>query len=171
MGLISFVKNAGKKLLGMDDEKAIEKQAAEHAQDAEMAAVRENLRQRKVEARIKKQITDLGLEVEELVVSYDGEKVTVGGRVDNQETREKVALVAGNVDGVAQVDDQVEVVNPEPEATYYTVESGDTLSKIAKEQYGNANKYPVIFEANKPMLEHPDRIYPGQVLRIPPIDG
>ena len=56
---------------------------------------------------------------------------------------------------------------PEPEATYYTVVSGDTLSKIAKEQYGNAMKYPVIFEANKPMLTDPDKIYPGQVLRIP----
>jgi hypothetical protein len=52
----------------------------------------------------------------------------------------------------------------------YTVEKGDTLSKIAKEMYGNAGKYPVIFEANQPMLKHPDKIYPGQVLRIPPLD-
>ena len=49
--------------------------------------------------------------------------------------------------------------------------SGDSLSKIAKEHYGNAMKYPVIFEANKPMLEHPDKIYPGQVLRIPAIES
>ncbi|MGB0127610.1 MAG: LysM peptidoglycan-binding domain-containing protein, partial [Rhodocyclaceae bacterium] len=56
----------------------------------------------------------------------------------------------------------------EPEATFYTVVRGDTLSKIAKEQYGSANKYPQIFEANRPMLTHPDKIYPGQVLRIPP---
>ena len=47
------------------------------------------------------------------------------------------------------------------------MKSGDTLSKIAREFYGSANKYPVIFEANKPMLSNPDRIYPGQVLRIP----
>lgn len=52
----------------------------------------------------------------------------------------------------------------------YTVEKGDTLSKIAKEMYGNAGKYPVIFEANQPMLKHPDQIYPGQVLRIPSLD-
>ncbi len=56
----------------------------------------------------------------------------------------------------------------EPEATYYTVVSGDTLSKISKQAYGDANKYMKIFEANKPMLTHPDKIYPGQVLRIPP---
>ncbi|HEX7719895.1 MAG TPA: LysM peptidoglycan-binding domain-containing protein, partial [Woeseiaceae bacterium] len=55
----------------------------------------------------------------------------------------------------------------QPESNFYTVKSGDTLSKIAREVYGNASKYPVIFEANKPMLSNPDRIYPGQVLRIP----
>ena len=54
-------------------------------------------------------------------------------------------------------------------AQFHTVVSGDSLSKIAKEFYGDAMKYPVIFEANKPMLTHPDKIYPGQVLRIPPL--
>jgi len=53
------------------------------------------------------------------------------------------------------------------EATYYTVKSGDTLSAISKQVYGDANKYNAIFEANKPMLTHPDKIYPGQVLIIP----
>jgi nucleoid-associated protein YgaU len=53
----------------------------------------------------------------------------------------------------------------------YTVVKGDSLSKIAKEFYGDAMKYPVIFEANKPMLSHPDKIYPGQMLRIPPLDA
>ena len=73
------------------------------------------------------------------------------------------------LEGVEAVDNRLEVVNPEPAATFYTVVRGDTLSKIAKEHYGNAMKYPVIFEANKPMLKHPDKIYPGQVLRIPPL--
>lgn len=53
-------------------------------------------------------------------------------------------------------------------SAFYTVQKGDTLSAIARRQYGDANAYPRIFEANRPMLEHPDRIYPGQVLRIPP---
>ena len=60
------------------------------------------------------------------------------------------------------------VAKQEPEGTYYEVQKGDTLSKIAKQHYGDANKYPVIFEANKPMLKDPDEIYPGQRLRIPP---
>ncbi len=57
-----------------------------------------------------------------------------------------------------------------PTSVFYTVQSGDTLSKIAKAHYGDANAYHAIFEANKPMLKHPDKIFPGQVLRIPPKD-
>ena len=53
----------------------------------------------------------------------------------------------------------------------YTVVKGDTLGKIAKEFYGNSAKYPLIFEANKPMLSDPDKIYPGQMLRIPPLES
>src|SRR5262249_2182580 len=80
---------------------------------------------------------------------------------------EKVVLAVGNVEGIARVEDRLEGSNPQPEARYYTVVKGDTLSKIARAQYGEANKYPQIFEANKPMLKDPDKIYPGQVLRIP----
>ena len=55
----------------------------------------------------------------------------------------------------------------EPQSNMYTVVSGDTLSAIAKKEYGDANKYMKIFEANQPMLSDPNKIYPGQVLRIP----
>jgi nucleoid-associated protein YgaU len=57
----------------------------------------------------------------------------------------------------------------EQPSTFYTVESGDTLGKIAAQHYGDASKYPLIFEANRPMLTDPDKIYPGQTLRIPPL--
>jgi len=76
-------------------------------------------------------------------------------------------LLVGNTEGIGSVDDQLKVARPEPEATYYEVKPGDTLSKIAKQHYGDANQYPRIFEANRPMLEDPDKIYPGQKLRIP----
>ncbi len=76
-------------------------------------------------------------------------------------------MAAGNVAGITKVDDQVKVADSAPEAEFYTVKSGDTLSAISKTVYGNANEYNKIFEANKPMLTHPDKIYPGQVLRIP----
>jgi nucleoid-associated protein YgaU len=77
-------------------------------------------------------------------------------------------LCCGNVEGVAAVNDMLVVVTPQPEAKIYVVVKGDTLSKISKEFYGTPNKYMQIFEANKPMLTHPDKIYPGQALRIPP---
>jgi nucleoid-associated protein YgaU len=109
----------------------------------------------------------LNFEVEDLNVAVAGDLVTVAGKVDSQETKEKIVLAVGNVRDIARVDDRLEVTGPA--ATFYTVVSGDTLSKIAREHYGDASKYPTIFEANKPMLEHPDRIYPGQVLRIPPM--
>ena len=86
-------------------------------------------------------------------------------------TKKKVVLVVGNSEGIATVDDQMTVQHTEPEAQFHTVVSGDSLSKIAKHYYGDAMKYPVIFEANKPMLSDPDKIYPGQVLRIPNIEG
>jgi nucleoid-associated protein YgaU len=94
---------------------------------------------------------------------------TVRGTVASQHDREIVLLGIGNTPGIGQVDDQLTVkAAAAPPATLYTVKKGDTLSAIAKTQYGDAGKYPAIFEANKPMLKNPDRIYPGQVLRIPP---
>jgi nucleoid-associated protein YgaU len=56
---------------------------------------------------------------------------------------------------------------PAEESKFHDVVRGDTLSAIAKTYYGNAGKYMVIFEATKPMLGHPDKIYPGQKLHIP----
>jgi len=102
-------------------------------------------------------------------VSYnsDTDLATVRGQVQAQADKEKIVLAIGNVDHVAQVDDQLTVAHPEPESKFYTVKSGDNLSKIAKEFYADANQYPKIFEANKPLLKSPDEIFPGQVLRIP----
>ena len=94
-------------------------------------------------------------------------KVVVQGQAPTQEAKEKVTLCCGNVASVKDVDNLMAVSAPAPEAQYHDVVRGDTLSAIAKKFYGDANKYPVIFEANKPMLSHPDKIYPGQKLRIP----
>jgi nucleoid-associated protein YgaU len=111
------------------------------------------------------------MHVEDLQVQFRDGVAVLQGKTDSQAEREKVVLMVGNTQGVAQVDDRLVVEKPEPEAVMYTVQSGDSLSKIAKQQYGNAMKYMVIFEANRPMLENPDLIYPGQVLRIPPLEG
>lgn len=165
MGLMSFIKGAGEKLFGIGSAKA----AAPAAEAAPKPDV-EALNKTAAEA-IAKYIATQNLEVQGLEVRFDAASatVTVAGSVQDQATKEKVLLCCGNVAGVEQVDDRLTVLNPQPEAKYHTVVSGDNLSKIARAFYGDANKYPVIFEANKPMLKHPDKIYPGQVLRIPPL--
>ncbi len=109
----------------------------------------------------------MGFGVRELAVDVEGDKALIRGSVDSQEEREKIILLVGNTDGIASVDDRLEVSRQEPEAQYYDVKAGDTLSKIAKQLYGDANKYNQIFEANRPMLKDADEIYPGQKLRIP----
>lgn len=169
MGIFSFVKNAGKKIFGNDaEEREQTAQAQADTAAAEALALR---RRRQREAAITKSIADNGLAVENLAVTCDGDGVCLEGTVADQTTREKAVLVAGNVDGIDTVDDRLVVVKVEPEAKFYTVVKGDNLSKIAKDHYGKASLYPRIFEANRPMLEDPDKIYPGQVLRIPHLEG
>ncbi len=111
------------------------------------------------------------LDATALTVTYDSatSTATVYGVAPDQATREKIVLCCGNVASVAHVDDRMSVDQSAPEAKFYTVKSGDTLSKISKESYGDANRYTKIFDANWPMLKSPDKIYPGQTLRIPPL--
>lgn len=150
MGLFSFIKNAGSKVF----RKSAPKTEAE--QTVELTKIQS----------LEQEVSRLGLPISGMKLEL-GESVTVSGQTATNEEREKVILALGNMEGIAVVEDQITVTNPEPEAVFYTVQSGDTLSKISKTQYGDPMKYNVIFEANKPMLDHPDKIYPGQVLRIP----
>ncbi len=154
MGLFDFVKDAGEKL-GLGKKNGDEAAVAEYVEEQQKANALWHL------------VRDLGLEVEELQITFDDGVATVHGKATSQTEREKVVLAIGNTQGVARVDDRMEVVEPAPEATFYTVEPGDSLSKISLQHYGDAMKYMRIFEANKPMLKDPDLIYPGQVLRIP----
>ncbi|MDB0601052.1 peptidoglycan-binding protein LysM [Tenacibaculum maritimum] len=154
MGLFSFIKDAGAKVFGIG--KTTEEEAVEKAM------------------KLVDAVKALDLSVENLSVSVEEDKAVVSGEAADLPTKEKVVLVIGNTNGIATVEDnmtvaEVEVIEEKIMAQFHTVERGDTLGKIAKEYYGNAMKYPEIFEANKPMLSHPDKIYPGQVLRIPPL--
>ena len=117
-------------------------------------------------------IRALKLDVESLQVSFDAPSSTVrvSGVAKDQATKEKVILCCGNIAGVEKVDENITVREASAPAQYHTVAKGDTLSAIAKKFYGDANKYQTIFEANKPMLKDPDKIYPGQSLRIPPLN-
>ena len=154
MGLISFIREAGEKLFGKGTA-----EAATPGADPNAAAAK----------AITDYIAAMNLSAKDLEVKFDGGSgtATVSGEAPDQATREKIVLCCGNVAGVDRVEDKMTVAGGGQEARFYTVQKGDTLSKIAKEHYGNANEYMPIFEANKPMLTHPDKIYPGQVLRIP----
>ena len=164
MGLMSFMKEAGEKLFGRGEAKAA---PAAAAPTPEQVAALSKTAGDAIATYVKAQ----GLKVDGLDIGFDAPSatVTVAGTVADQATKEKVLLCCGNVAGVEKVNDLLVVETPQPEAQWHTVVSGDNLSKIAKKFYGDANKYPVIFEANKPMLTHPDKIYPGQMLRIPPL--
>ena len=165
MGMFSFIKEAGEKLFGRGEAKAAQDAAAATPTPENIAALSKAAGEA-IEAYIGTQ----NLKVDALDVSFDAatSTVTVAGVASDQATKEKVLLCCGNVAHVAAVNDMMTVSTAGPESQMYTVVSGDNLSKISKEFYGTPNKYTQIFDANKPMLSHPDKIYPGQVLRIPP---
>ncbi len=163
MGLFDFVTNAGSKLGGKIYEMA-------HQDEIDPTAPVEISPERLNEIRtksIQENIAESGVEATALEVTVDGDKVTLAGSVETQECSEKLTLIAGNQHGISCVDCQLNVTNPEPESTFYKVQSGDTLGKIAKELLGDASKYMLIFEANQPLLSDPNKIYVGQSLRVP----
>ena len=163
MSLFDFVTQAGSKLGGkifdIVNKDEVDMTAVKKIDPAELAAARAK--------SIAENIEESGVIVQNLKVSVEGEKAIINGKVNTQGCSEKITLLAGNQFGIGSVDCQIEVAKPEPEAKFYTVRSGDTLGKIAKSFYGDAGKYPLIFEANQPMLADPDKIYVGQNLRIP----
>ena len=165
MGLMSFMKEAGEKLFGRGEAKAAQEAAAAAPTPEKVTAL-----SKAAGDAIATYVTAQGLTVQGMDIGFDAPSatVTVAGTVADQATKEKVLLCCGNVGGVVGVNDLMTVAQPADESQYHTVVRGDTLSAIAKKFYGNANAYPKIFDANKPMLSHPDKIYPGQVLRIPP---
>jgi nucleoid-associated protein YgaU len=179
MGLFDFMKNAGE-----DDLEKTVKVSPERVDQLRREAIAESL-------------AKLDIDGEQVSVNVTGDIATLTGTAPSQEALEKMVLCAGNQFGISQVDCQLTVDAPaapaaaaaqptdapaptggseavataraDSQSTFYTVQSGDTLSKIALQHYGDAGKYPLIFEANRPMLSDPDKIYPGQTLRIPPL--
>lgn len=140
MGLWNFVKGAGSSIFGGG-----KKDAEPNAEDLE------NL------------VSQLGLNQDGLKFAVKGDQVEISGDAADQETKEKIIMAVGNVEGIAAVDDNAGGKDP----VFYEVKKGDTLWGISSATLGNGARYEEIFEANKPMLSHPDKIYPGQNLRIP----
>lgn len=145
MSLWNFVKNVGAKLMGASEDKPA---------DAEI---------------LKAEAVKHGLDLTGIDLAVDGDKVTILGRAASTEELEKIMLAVGNTAGVAQVESVAEVVKSAPESRTYQVKKGDSLWHIAEHMYGKGNgaKFDIIFQANRPMLSDPDKIYPGQILRVP----
>ncbi|PWJ80191.1 BON domain-containing protein [Pseudaminobacter salicylatoxidans] len=171
MGMFDFVKSVGKKLgFGGEEEQAPQADA------------------------LKKELDSHKLGTDKVQVEVQGDKAVLKGVVADQSIFEKAVIAVGNTLGISKVEaDELKIVPPESglkldsnvdmtavvaastpakAPVFYTVKKGDNLWKIAEAQYGKGKgaKNNIIFEANKPMLSHPDKIYPGQVLRIPDID-
>lgn len=166
MSLFNFVKEAGAKLFGMGENQTPEEKISE----------------------IKKMVTEEhNLPIKFFNCTLEDDKVIMTGIAQDMATQEKSIVAVGNINGIGSVENCMTIAPKEtspsepltadagevlaPEAKFYTVKSGDTLGAIAKNFYGNAGKYPVIFEANKPMLKDPNKIYPGQTLRIPNLEN
>jgi nucleoid-associated protein YgaU len=147
MGLFDFAKKVGAKIFG--------------ASEAQAAPADE----------LKKEAAKHGLDTSGVNVEVNGDKVVLTGNAMSMEEAEKIILAMGNTMGVAQIESKLAVNDVVPESKMYTVKSGDTLWKIAETNYGKGKgaQYDKIFQANRPMLSHPDKIYPGQMLRVPPL--
>jgi len=150
MGFFNFLSNAGKKVMGSGDDAAA------------------------IKAEIENSFAELP--VQGLVVDVDGETVSLGGVATDQATKEKAILIAGNVEGISQVNadqlvtmEQIAADNTREafEPVFYTIQKGDTLWGIASEFYKDGSKYPLIVEANLEVIKDADLIYPGQAIRIP----
>ena len=146
MGLFDFVKDVGRQVFDTDAEAA------------------DNIKQ-------DLEIKTSGLS--NLDVKFDDGVVTICGDCTSAAVRESAIMIAGNTKGVEKViADDLKAPppppeKPEPKVEYYEIVSGDTLGGIAKKFYGKASKYTTIFEANRDVIKDPNKIYPGQKIRIP----
>jgi nucleoid-associated protein YgaU len=152
MGFFDFLSSAGKKILGKgDDNEAIKNEIETSFEE---------------------------LPVQGLVVEVNDETVALGGVATDVATKEKAILIAGNVEGISQVNadqlvtlDQISSENVREEEVFepvfYTIQKGDTLWGIATDFYKDGSKYPLIVDANIEVIKDADLIYPGQAIRIP----
>lgn len=143
MGFFDFIKDAGTKILGKGDDNENVKKLIEEEKET--------------------------MPIEGLEVVVEGDTVKLKGKAKSAEDKVKAALIAGNIEGIAKVDaDALETETPqEVEDLFYEIQKGDTLWRVAEIYYQDGSRYKEIFEANREVIKDPDKIYPGQMIRIP----
>ena len=138
MGLFDFVSDIGKKVFSKEE-------------DASKA--------------VTQHIAEDNPGVENLSVTVENGVANIQGVAANA-----AALVAGNIQGIHSVTSDASINNGETlgsDETFYVIQKGDTLWKIAEKAYGNGAKYTAIVEANKEVIKDADKIFPGQKIRLP----
>lgn len=165
MGLFNFLKNVGS---GMLKRKMVKSNSANKS---------EALNRERQEGMLEGFLEGAEIGIQNVDIEIEGEVVKVWGEAETDSDRQRAILMLGNIDGISSIDDRISVVGasteaveesiPDTTAEIYEVQSGDSLSKIAKSFYGDPMKYKVIFEANYPVIKDPNLIYPGQKIRIP----
>ena len=163
MSVIDFIRSAGRLLTGTQGAGEPGAPAQDRpAQDASKPAPAAPSA-----GDIKAELKRVGLPADDMDIKVDGDTVHIKGKADGAAMKQKLILASGNIAGIGKVQEEIEAEDDGAPAAFHTVKKGETLSKIAQDHYGAASKYPTIFDANKPMLSDPDKIYPGQVLRVP----
>ena len=160
MGIFNFLKAAGKNILTRSE---LNKKSRNRS-NSELKARKEGM--------LEGLIYNADLKIKDLDVELNGDKLTVYGETSIAEHRQKAVLILGNVAGISEVDNRISLTIEDPEEEQYEiyeVQSGDSLSKIAKRYYNDPLKYHIIFEANKHIIEDPNLIYPGQQIVLPKI--
>jgi nucleoid-associated protein YgaU len=149
MGLFDFAKDIGKKLFNNDADAA---------------------------AKITEHILSNNPGLDDLSVIFKDGQATLIAVTNSAKAAQIAILMAGNVEGVTEVIPKIDIIDIETDVgtalepenvEFYVIQSGDSLSKIAKKYYQDAMEYPRIFAANKEVILDPDLIYPGQKIRIP----
>ncbi len=143
MGFFDFIKDAGAKILGKGDDNENVKKLIEDEKET--------------------------MPIDDLDVRVEGDTVYLSGKAKSADDKVKAALIAGNIEGVSKVNaDDLETDDAQAiEDLFYEVQKGDTLWRIAEIYYKDGSRYKEIFEANREVIKDPDKIYPGQMIRIP----
>jgi len=162
MGLFSWLKKTGAKASTTAGEAV--NNGVDNTNEAAEAAYENRLNGQK-KIMLTGIVDSLNLNVQDFDLDYNSGVVKVYGQVSSDTDKNMILTALKSADGISSVDNRISVVAPAVQT--YVVKAGDSLSKIAKAHYGDPMKYKEIFAANTDLLDDPNKIFPGQELKLP----